>query len=133
MAGRWCDWRRIGRLSCLALGLGTAVVAVLVIPPWISVFLTSARLRTLAIGLLVGLKITYGVVLVGSVVGAMVLGGIFWRARLGGVRRPMVARGLLLCCTCLIALAFAEAIAATWGAPAALDAGARHRAAQPVY
>ena len=34
-----------------------------------------------------------------------------------GMRRPMVARGLLLCGACVIGLAFAEAFAATWRAP----------------
>ena len=133
-AGRWREWRRIGRLSQLGRALAMAVVAIFVIPPWISVFLTSARLRSLAISLLVGLKITYGVVLVGSVIGAMVLGGVFWRARLRGVRRPMVARGLLLCCACLIGLAVAEAIAATWAAPARSMPAvpARPRVARPV-
>ena len=117
MAGRLWDWRRFGRLLRLVIGLVVAAVAVLLTPPWIRMVLTSAKFRRVAISLLFGLKITYGVVLAGALIGTIVLGAFFYRARRMGLRRPVVARGLLLCCACMIGLAFAEAIAATWRAP----------------
>jgi lysophospholipase L1-like esterase len=117
MAGRLWDWRRFGRLLRLVTALTVAALAVILSPPWIRVLLTSARIRRVAISLLIGLKITYGVVLVGALIGTIVLGAIFYRARRMALRRPIVARGLLLCCACMIGLPFAEAIAARWRAP----------------
>jgi lysophospholipase L1-like esterase len=54
---------------------------------------------------------------VGAVLGTVIFGGIAYRGRRKGLKRPMVARSLLLCGACVIGLAFAEAIAATWRAP----------------
>ena len=112
------DWRRVGGLIALASGLAAAALAVMVVPSWVLAFLTASRVSQLTIGLLVGLEFAYAVILVSSVIGAIIFGGIFWRARRGGKSQPRVARGLLFCGSCLIGLALAEAIAATWGAPA---------------
>ena len=63
------------------------------------------------------IKVAYGVVLVGTLIGTVVLGGIFFRQWRMRSRRPMVARWLLFCCASLVSLAFAETIAFAWHAP----------------
>jgi hypothetical protein len=83
------------------------------VPVWWS----SLPVRRALIVLLVALEILYVVVLAGSLLGAATLGAVFWRSRRRGIKRPMVARGLLLCAACLISLAFAEAISVAARAP----------------
>ena len=108
------NWTAVGP-GC---GARPGGLRLLLLPAWFRVLWSLMPIRQITIGLLVGLKIAYGVVLVGSLIGAIVLGGIFWLGRRRRMSRPMVARGLLLCGTCLIGLALAEAVAAAWRAPA---------------
>ena len=126
MAEHRFDWRRTRRLAPLLVGSVLAVGPVLFVLPWIPVWITPSRLRRVAIALLLGIKLTAGVVLVGGLIGVIVLGGLWFRARQTGKRRPLVARGLLLCGTCLIGLSLADAIAATWGVPRARFPRNRH-------
>jgi tetratricopeptide (TPR) repeat protein len=111
MGNRFWDWRRFGRLLRLCLGLTGAAVAMIFIHDWVLAFLTEAISRQVAIELLIGLEITYGALLTSSLVGTLVLGGIFWQARREHTRRPKVAQGLLLCGACVLSLALAEALA----------------------
>jgi tetratricopeptide (TPR) repeat protein len=117
MATRGWDWRRLGRLAWLGIGIPAAAVAAVFAEPFVPVFWSFLPVRPALIVLLVALEILYVAVLAGSLLGAAVSGAVFWRARRRGTKRPMAARVLLLCAACLIGLAFAEAIAAVWRAP----------------
>ena len=116
MAGRIWDWGRFGRLLLLALGCTTLVVAGIILRPWVNVFVGPYKTSRTAIALLIGLEIAYGVVLVASLIGVMVLGGLVYRARRRGMRRPGVARRYCCAALCLLAFAFAESGAAAWRA-----------------
>ncbi len=117
MAGRSWARRRFARLLGFVLGLPVTALAVILIQPWIWVLLPSPGFRRVAISVLLGMKFAYGVLLVGTLIGTVVFGTVVYRGRRRGLKRPMVARALLLCGACVIGLAFAEAIAATWRAP----------------
>jgi tetratricopeptide (TPR) repeat protein len=118
MVTRGWDWRQLGRLAWLGIGIPGAAMTALFAAPWVPLWWGSLPLRPAIIILLVALEVLYVVVLAGSLLGAAALGAVCWRARRRGTRRPLAARGVLLCGACLISLALAEAIAAAWRAPA---------------
>ena len=68
---------------------------------------------------LIGLGITYTVVVVGAVIGALAFGGLLYKDRRKRTSQSTIARGLVLCISCLLAAALAE------GAAAARRAGLR--------
>lgn len=114
MASHPRDWRRLGRLAALILAIFAAILAAMVIPPWVDAFFSRRVLRRALIGFLVGLEFAYVGALVAAAVGLAAFGYGFRRARRLRATRPMLARGLLVCGCGLASLALAEGTAAAW-------------------
>ena len=85
MATRGWDWRRLGRLAWLGIGIPGTVISALFAAPFVQVWWSSLPVRPALIVLLVALEILYVVVLAGSLLGAAALGAVFWRARRRGI------------------------------------------------
>jgi tetratricopeptide (TPR) repeat protein len=106
--------RLLGRWAILSVGLAIAVTGVLLgilrirrdLPEW--VYWKSELI------FLITIEIAYGTAACLCLLGVIVLGTYFLRARGRGQRRPWIARGLLLCIALLGGLALAEATCAGW-------------------
>ena len=66
--------------------------------------------------MLIGMEVTYAVVVVAAVIGAVAFGFLYYRERRRRMGALAAGRGLLVCIGCLAALAFAEGTAAAWRA-----------------
>ncbi len=112
MSGLFGDRKRLGRLVGTVVGLAVAALAVMIVPAWLNfVFTRRARLQA-TIGFLVGLGITYAVVVVVAVIGTLAFGGLLYKERRKRTSRSTISRGLVLCISCLLAAALAEGAAA---------------------
>ena len=112
MAGLLYDRKRLGRLVGTVVGLAVAALAVMIVPPWLDfMFTRRARLQAI-VGLLIGLGITYAVVVVGAVIGALAFGGLLFKERRKWTSQSTISRGLVLCISFLLAAALAEGAAA---------------------
>ena len=107
-------WAQIGRLVLLTAGLAPLVALALiglgrlhrVTPEWVY---WKAELI-----FLISLKIAYQVTALLSFVGSLVIGFLLYRAVRKGGRRPLLARGFMLCIALLSGLAFSEVVCAGW-------------------
>jgi lysophospholipase L1-like esterase len=112
MAGLLYDRKRLGRLVGTAFGLAVAALAMMIGPPWLNFMFTRRARLQITIGFLIGLGITYTVVVVGAVIGALAFGGLLYKERRERTSQSTISRGLLLCISCLLAAALAEGAAA---------------------
>ena len=117
MPSRGWDGRRIFRLIWPLLDLAFVVFVAMVAPAWLMAILRFGFTRYLMANVVFAIQIIFGVVLLVGTIGTLSLGAVFLFARHKGRRRPIVARGLLLCGTCLIGVVLAEGVALVVGAP----------------
>src|SRR5262245_20524366 len=101
------DWRRLVRLALIVLALLVAMLAVLLVPPWLRAIAPPSAARRAAIAFLVGLEVAYLTAFATASVGILIFGSAFYRARRRRTPRLMVARGLLACSFGLVAFALA--------------------------
>ena len=112
---RW-DWRRFEHPALIVLASYIAVLAVLIVPPWIKAIEFPWSTRQVLIAALVGLEFAYVGAVGAALLGVLVFGHGIYRAHRRRSAGPMVARGLLLCGFGLVAFAMAEGVAAAWRA-----------------
>ena len=117
MPSRGWDGRRIFRLIWPLLDLAFVVFVAMVAPAWLMAILPFGFTRYIMANVVFAIQIIFGVVLLVGTIGTLSLGAVFLFARHKGRRRPIVARGLLLCGTCLIGVVLAEGVALAVGAP----------------
>lgn len=117
MPSRGWDGRRIFRLIWPLLDLAFVVFVAMVAPAWLMAILPFGFTRYIMANVVFAIQIIFGVVLLVGTIGTLSLGAVFLFARHKGRRRPIVARGLLLCGTCLIGVVLAEGVALVVGAP----------------
>ncbi len=109
--------RRVLRLVGLACLAALAFFAWELVPAWLSLFWTSvpyAIRRTTAIAFLDVLLVSYVVVLAAVILGMLIGGVVVARSRGAFLRRPRLARLLLLNLSLLLSVALLEASAAVW-------------------
>ena len=81
MPNRSWEWRRVVRLVRLALALAVAVIAVLVVPPWVHTLLPRNFNRRLAETLLLGMQIFFGAAFAAGTIGTVSFGALLAWAR----------------------------------------------------
>jgi hypothetical protein len=108
--------RRLVRLALLALGLATGVIALGLIPLWVSVLFFTTTGRLAAVWYLIALEASAWIIFVASLAGTLTFGIVVLKGRRGHGLRPLPLHGLLLCISCLLALALAETLAAALAA-----------------
>jgi tetratricopeptide (TPR) repeat protein len=107
-------WAQLRRLVLLTTALAPLVALVLiglgrlhrVTPGWVYWEVELIFLLTL--------KVAYQVTALLSFVGSLVIGFLLFRAVRKGERRPLLARGFMLCITLLSGLALSEVVCAAW-------------------
>jgi hypothetical protein len=95
-------------IALTVVGIALAAIGFPMLPRSDRRMVVEAALRALLVG--------YALAIVGSAVGAAVLGALAWRSRRRRHRAGWRAKALLLCVTVLLSLAMAEATAAVWTA-----------------
>jgi hypothetical protein len=116
MASLCFDRSRLGRLALTIIVLFVAILAVMLGPPWFDAIVSPLVPRRSVIAFLVGLEAAYVAALAAAGLGAVVFGWGFHQSRRRRAIRPRLARGLLLCASCLTAFALAEGTAIAWRA-----------------
>jgi hypothetical protein len=112
---------RLSRLVWMAVGFALTAAAVMIALPWLRAMLAPSAPRKAILGFLIVLEVTYIVVVLLGLIGALFFGMRFWRVRRERMSRVTASRGLLLCVCCLITLALGEGVSATWRASSRWD------------
>ena len=76
--------RRFGRLLCVALGIVTGIVGLILVPPWLRVLIPPQVFERHVVGFLVGIEVAYLVVVAACSIGVLVMGRVVYAARKGG-------------------------------------------------
>jgi hypothetical protein len=104
----WVIWQALPALVVVLAVAGACAVG-----PWLA-YIPQPVARRLTEGILRALLIGYAATLALAVFGTTALGLLIARARRQRRRTPVLARGLLLCGSCLLGLVGMEAMAAAW-------------------
>jgi hypothetical protein len=105
---RWVAWRALPALAVILVVAGAWAVG-----PWLA-YIPQPVARRLTEGTLRALLIGYAATLTMAVLGTATLSLLIARARRQRRRTPVLARGLLLCGSCLLGLVGMEGMAAAW-------------------
>jgi hypothetical protein len=106
------DRRRLGRLVLIALAVTLAYATWIIVPAWLSAVIPGWAWRRIGIIFLQAMLVLYGMTVVASVTGLVVLLAV---RRRGGGWLPR-AKGLALCLSCLFGIFLLESGAAAWQA-----------------
>jgi tetratricopeptide (TPR) repeat protein len=108
---------RLRRLFYVAAGFALGMAAVFIVPLWFMSFADSlprAVRRRIIIGFLLGLLVAYLFALALSTLGAILAGGMVWRARRRGLRPTRATKVLALAMSVVLGLALMEGAATVW-------------------
>ena len=106
-------WIQVRRLALLTIGLAPVVLIFLIAVLWLQSNIPRWVYWKAGLIFLITLEVAYGVTVVLTILGAVVLGFLVFRGR-RVASRPAVGRGLLLCVSLMLGLIAAETASAVW-------------------